>query len=557
MSECKKNNCNLNTYDKFEECILHCSKKELDYFTIRSDFYNAIESYVADHTIDNNGFCHFLEIAFPKPDVQSSINYIKILKPLKQIHFDNCHFFTRNINLNNPEFFFQECYFHDYWTLYNFKLLQNIDDVIYQSCEFSKNVSTYTPDDSDTWLYKYDNSQFDYTCTFKEDIEFYRASFVLSPFNGNQDNYENNTFNKLLIEKCEFNTFEIYFKNQENGEIEFKSSTIKSKFKIRSEESGSYEEQQNNKAKLKTLKIIDCHIDDNAYLRIGYLEIDEFILSNLRNPHNSELNIGDCHFNNFSLSNFRNIGRLKLYKLNVSSDEKGNLFQIDNTSIGNADFQAICLTSFTTVRLFDNIFSNIRYTNMQWKEIIEVGQFNDDGITEIAKKRDTYRVLKNVAQDNNDQPQSLLFYAKEMSHHKDLTIENRCRRSNFDKNYLEKIFCKSKFCWMKEGRLPDIVTLIFNEKTNNFGLNWWQPVKLLLLITLLAYPLLLLSLNNTDNTVIFWKNIFVFINPAHSTEFIAKGCWTGTTYFIDFTYRVIEGLLIYQTIVAFRKFTKK
>ena len=110
--------------------------------------------------------------------------------------------------------------------------------------------------------------------------------------------------------------------------------------------------------------------------------------------------------------------------------------------------------------------------------------------------------------------------------------------------------------WMKEGRLSDIITLLFNEKTNNFGLNWWQPIKLLLLLSLVSYASLLFSLN-TDNTIVLWKNIFVFINPAHSVEFIAKGCWTGVSFFIDFTYRIIEGLLIYQTIVAFRKFSKK
>jgi len=314
----------------------------------------------------------------------------------------------------------------------------------------------------------------------------------------------------------------------------------------------------NFQKKLKTLKIIDCHADDGAYIRIGYLDIDEFILSNLRTPQNSELNIGDCHFNNFSLSNFRNIGRLKLYKINVSGNEKGNLFQIDNTSIGDTDFQSICLTSFDTVRLFDNIFSNIHYTNMQWKEVVEVGEFDND-ITEIAKKRDTYRVLKNVAQNNNDQPQALLFYAKEMSHHKNLTIKNRCRKNTSHEYHLKDFincFCSSIYDQMKEGRLSDIITLTFNEKTNNFGLNWWQPVKLLLLLSLISYPLLLLSLD-TNNIEEFWKYFFVFINPTHKTEFIAKACWTGKTYFIDFTYRVIEGLLIYQTISGFRKFTRK
>jgi hypothetical protein len=552
MARCSNNECNLDTYAEFDECILHCPKDDLDFFTIRSDFYNSLEEYAARNK--HNEFCHFNGIHFPKADVQSTINYTKILATLKQIHFDNCHFYTSYLDMGKPEFFFQDCCFHEDWTIRNYKLLKNEDDVIYQNCTFLKKVHTYLPEH--TGQYTYDYSQFDYTCTFKNDITLYRSLFKLSPFNGNQNNYKSNTFFKLLIDKCEFNVFEIYLQNQKNGEIEITSSNINTKLKIRSEETGDYEEQRSHKSKLKKLKIVDCIVSDNAYIRIGYLDADEFILSNLRNPQSSELNIGDCHFNSFTLSNFRNIGRFKLYKINVFRNESGRLFQIDNTSIGDTDFQSIRLTSFSTVRLFDNIFSNIRYTNMQWKEAIEVGEFHNDKIVEIAKKRDTYRVLKNVAHSNNDQPQSLLFYSKEMQHHKDLTIKDKCKSTSFDRYYLKDIFCINNGGWIKEGRLSDIITLIFNEKTNSFGLDWWQPIKLILLFSLLFYFLLLLSLN-TDNATLYWKNYFVFLNPAHAVEFIAENKWTGYSYFIDFSFRIIEGLLLYQTIVAFRKFTKK
>jgi len=284
--------------------------------------------------------------------------------------------------------------------------------------------------------------------------------------------------------------------------------------------------------------------------------VDNFEISNLRNPQNAELNIGDCHFNTYILSNFRNIGKFKLYKINVFGSEKGNLFQIDNTSIGDTDFQAICLTSFKIVRLFDNIFSNIHYTNMQWKESVEVGQYHDSGITQIAKKRDTYRVLKNVAHDNNDQQQALIFYTKEMQHHKALTLESRCHKKDFKRFFVKDILCSHNNGWLKDGRAQDILTLFFNEKTNNFGLDWWQPIKLIIISSVIFYYFFLLSLDVGD-TSIYWKNIFEFINPTHSIEFIAKGKWTAYSYSIDFIYRIFEGTLIYQTVVAFRKFSKK
>jgi hypothetical protein len=47
----------------------------------------------------------------------------------------------------------------------------------------------------------------------------------------------------------------------------------------------------------------------------------------------------------------RNIGKFKLYKTNILENEKGQSFQIDNTSIGDADFQGVNLLSFDAVKL--------------------------------------------------------------------------------------------------------------------------------------------------------------------------------------------------------------
>lgn len=558
MSNCSQSDCGLPTFKNSDECILHCSKDGLDFFKIRLDFFKALQKYVADNKTGEKEFCHFFNMGFPKPDTQSKYNYVGILKTVKQIHFDNCHFFTSYIEIDESQIFFQDCSFHEEWTMFNYDLLENLDNVIYQDCKFSKKVSTYTSGGSweEKWMCKYNHSQFDHTCEFNDDVIFSRAIFDQPPFAGNQENYKENNFRALLFEECSFSAFEMYLLNQKNGVIQFKRCEFESKLKIRSVELEDYECQQSNKSKLKALKIIDCQVKENAYLRIGFLNVADFELSNLRNPKNSELNIGDCQFGSFQLRNFRNLGKFKLYKINILGHEKGSLFQIDNTSIGDADFQAICLTSFSTVKLFDNILTNINYTNMQWKEVIEVGEFNGIGITKTAKKRDTYRVLKNVAQRNNDQPQALLFYAKEMEQHKKLTIDNRCQARGFERYFLIDIFCKGSNGWFKEGRLLDIITLIFNEKTNNFGLNWWQPIKWVLFLSIAFYGMLLFSLDAHLNSEL-WKHIFVFVNPAHRVEFILKGQWSNLSYIIDFTYRIFEGLLIYQTVVAFRKFSRK
>lgn len=541
-------------YKNFNECILHCSKENLDFFDIRFEFYKALEVYIDNELGEGKEFCWFFKVSFPDSDIQSEVNYLNLLRKAKKIHFDNCSFYTSYYELDSIEVFFQDCHFHQRWSLYNYDLLENIDGVIYQSCTFYENVESHHSEKE--WVYTYNYSQFDYTCEFKSDVLLSRSSFEVPPFHENQGNYHDDMFKMLSFDVCEFNIFELYLSNMKKGEVSFNKCHFKQKFKIRSIEDGDYEYQQENKSKLKHLSIVDCTVDDDSYLRIGFLDIGEFFLSNLRNPQNSELNIGDARFDSFKLRNFRNIGKFKLYKINILDNENGSLFQIDNTSIGNTDLQTISLTSFMKVKLFDNIFTDVTYTNMQWKEEIGVGEFNGNDITKIAKKRDTYRVLKNVAHKNEDQPQALVFYAKEMQHHKDLTIRNRCSRKDFKRYFMNDVFCKNESEWLKNGRLTDIITLIFNEKTNNFGLNWWQPIYLLLIISLVFYSCLLFSLGDNYSHQ-HWNNVFEFMNPAHSTQFIANDKWTALTYFIDLSYRVFEGLLIYQTIVAFRKYSRK
>ncbi|OIR24855.1 hypothetical protein [Bathymodiolus thermophilus thioautotrophic gill symbiont] len=394
--------------------------------------------------------------------------------------------------------------------------------------------------------------------------------------------------NALLFKKSDFAQELLFdFNNKEisgtHTELEFIECNFGKKLKVRNDETiisngdvqplpekSRYPYHQQNKAQLKELKITDCTADKGAYLRIGFLDIGKFELSNLRLPQNAELNIGDCHFQCFKLTNFRNMGKFKLYKINVllkEYDKKESYnprFQIDNTSIGETDFQSINLVSFARVIMFDNIFTELEYTNMQWKHEIEVGQFGFENIkemvsqfgleyikervrnyelicnivykasgsnTRIAKMRDTYRALKKVMIRNHDQQEALVFYQKEMENHWQITE------------------------WKKD--FGNKITLAFNKYTNEFGLNWWKPLRLLFGVSLLFYFLLLCNLDIPILELEHWRSYFEFLNPTHKTRFIAKEYWDFWSYAIDFLFRLIEGLLIYQTIQAFRKYSRK
>lgn len=137
----------------------------------------------------------------------------------------------------------------------------------------------------------------------------------------NTTNFQNITFEKTKL-------FLDLIQNNE-ADFSFVNCRFTDKFKIRSIEyddnlgkGRSYEKQQRDKAEVKSLRFINCELEDNTYFRVGLIQTKFFTIKNLRNPQNAELNIGDCHFKSFKLTNFRNIGKFKLFKINILDSEK-------------------------------------------------------------------------------------------------------------------------------------------------------------------------------------------------------------------------------------------
>lgn len=268
------NKCNINCYGECQRevyidnrCILHCTKNDYQkdrYSGLLSNFYNEFINYTIEQLFENGELLDdkyskddiiiYLKsdkfgnekynealknsifipsyIHFPTRDGRDTFDYLKILNLFGQIHFNNCEFYLSSLDLKNVECFFQDCKFHNRWTLYDYGVLENEDNVIYQTCEFYGIVSNFTPEKS-TELAIYNHSQFDYTCQFKKNIEFERCNFKDMLFNTNQYNYlENNTI-KLL--KLEYSIFEKKFKlnNYNIKEFSCENNTFKGKFEFK------------------------------------------------------------------------------------------------------------------------------------------------------------------------------------------------------------------------------------------------------------------------------------------------------------------------------------
>lgn len=548
MSKCNHPECDLNTYKGSDKCILHCKKEVREGTSPYSlkegiDFYSALKHYIIKQSYKNfickkgnisavinhpNGVSYrdgpgplsfqafetlleervvklggsvknvnFTSIFFPQEDSQSNNDYSVLLKKCSAITFDSCYFQTKKF-YSHMNAVFQDCNFCNEVTLEQYGK-PNHALSSFLSCTFHKKIK------NDEGMRLIEHEYFDEHCSFLEGLNLSGLIVQSNVFAISQqpDSIESKPTiafdGDFEFIDCIFETDqEIFLNDASKANLEFKNCGIKKKLKIRGlEYSEGYEYQQNHKSPLKSLKINSCKIanNENSYLRIGFLKDCEFELKNLKNQASSELNIGDCHFKSFKLTNFRNLGKFKLFKINVLQQEHTKekvtnaTFSIDNTSIGKADFQSINLTSFNEVFFFDNIFAELDYTNVQWKSDIKVGQYNDDDTRKLAKQRDTYRTLKNVAIRNRDHPQALIFHAKEMENHYKLT---KWKKEPFNK-----------------------LTLAFNKHSNMFGMSWWRPVWLLLAIAMLFYLQLLKSTGGICIYDDFFSHYWVFLNPTH------------------------------------------
>ena len=331
----------------------------------------------------------------------------------------------------------------------------------------------------------------------------------------------NSTFSNTEIVSCEIQKLEIV------------ANKFLNKFKVSQSDRQQSDSQKElwpiEKIKIKELTFIGNTIEENVLIRFGYLDVDRFTLQDIRNPMNSEINIGECVFREFILQSLRNLGKFRMYNINVGRDrQQDSTLIISDSSFGDSEFQNVNLRCYMQAFIKDNLFPGLKYTGLKWPDA-----FKTDPLDSEEKKQDTYRSLKNVAQENHDAPKAIEYYAGEM-----------------------KIY--SRVLSKQKGRYIDKAILAVNRRTNNFGLNWVLPIGWILLCGFIFYILLLYSLSLSPSNLGYWDQFFVFLNPAHSSAFIGTPVdWGFWSYTIDFLFRIIETTLIYQTIIAFRKYSRK
>jgi len=399
------NKCNTKCYGECQreiyvddKCILHCIKNDYQkdrHSGLLSDFYNEfinytieqlfehseliddkysqdeIATYLKSNRFENDEYNEALKnsifipscIHFPTRDGRDTFDYLKILNLFGQIHFNYCQFYLSYLDLKNVECFFQDCKFHERWTLYDYGVLENEDNVIYQTCEFNKTVSNYTPEKS-TELAIYRFSQFDYTCKFNKNLQFDRAIFKNRLFNTEQNNFlDENVIKILEFNKC---IFEKEFKLNQYSIDEFIIED--SKFNDR------FEFQSNS--------VNDVRIQNSKFEKISIFTNSKF----------SELYISDS-----------------IFKENI--DFSGSIF-------GKKNELAKSSTTLKSVIIDKSVnFRNVKFYNgldIPDTKINDLSSFLNADLAVEYTPRDTFRRLKHEFDSIGNIIEANKFYHKEM-----------------------------------------------------------------------------------------------------------------------------------------------
>lgn len=307
ISTCIMNNCSLTTHNALDKCSLHCSKNEYNKdfnSSLLCEFYKDFKSYVLDQLFSHKSILsekynkHNIEvyfsqnkfddeeinkvlkeqiiiptnIVFPSRDDRDPFDYQKFLNLFGEIHFNSCEFYLTSLNLNDIKVFFQDCIFHTRWILQNYKVLENIDSVIYQTCTFKDDISNYTPDENRKY-YLLESNQFDYTCIFEKKLTLSYVQFDGLLFNTEQGNYleEKLEINEISLENCIFNS-RIIMNRFKIDDFSTKNTIFENKFEFKENSIGKHIIENTNFKKL-----MDCYSSEFEEFSITKSIFDDFV----------------------------------------------------------------------------------------------------------------------------------------------------------------------------------------------------------------------------------------------------------------------------------------
>jgi len=297
-------------------------------------------------------------------------------------------------------------------------------------------------------------------------------------------------------------------------------------------------------------------------LTLGHLKVNQVRI-------NSMINDGGLIFTDFGASTTEWLSPVET-KCKIPSG-----FYIDHSNLGKTQLFTVDFKSFEVIAFHNVILTEIAISNVTWftkaqlddgrtaqlidafkvvgksKDKLQLEDHREFALAEFQSKKEIYRQLKFAAQKQGDIPLSHEFQRWEMEYYELIT----------------------KY---KEPRQWSEYLILYSSNTNNFGQSWVRAFWGLIIFSLITYiPVGFLTSDVLDYSkfatswedvwvnfkVIAYDNVkawFILLNPAHrisdlATEISKVSSWI---YFWDILSRVVIAYFIFQTVSAFRKFSK-
>lgn len=310
---------------------------------------------------------------------------------------------------------------------------------------------------------------------------------------------------------------------------------------------------------------------------VGAVELKNFDIKEIKlsgSNFNANIAFNNILVQNIDFHSFSNYSNIQLVDFRAKSTVD-SAFSVRQSYLGRFQLLNVDLESFATIELhnshlYDIIASNVNWFTDKKLKLIPVLKknklkklcynllciFKNEPLTNnlvenAISKQEVFRQLKVAMEKNGNRIDALKFKQLEM-----LAYESslKLRRRAWNLDYI----------------------IMWTNKSNNHGENWFRPILISIAFTLLFYAAIIVSI---DKTLIFrpslsiddinytldifskhYKVLWQLFNPVRLLgRILPEGdliSITSTTYFLDIVHRIILSYLIYQTISSFRKFNK-
>ena len=279
--------------------------------------------------------------------------------------------------------------------------------------------------------------------------------------------------------------------------------------------------------------------------------VDSFILKGVNS--NASLVVNNVSPRQFIIDNFSNYANVQLLHLQARKDTVDTVFSILNSYLGKFQFFNVDFSSFKSTVVINSFLTEIVSSNVKWFDERNLSTGNTSlGNVVIDKNSDKY-----------EENRYFIFSTfKEIYRQLKVTMEKHGNRTDaLMFQQLEMKYYEKQLKYSKRGLTLDRI-ILWTNNSNDHGQNWIKPILIAIPVTLVFYFLIVLSASNDFTFHVLCADFYLFpqlFNPVRALDKILltdKHTLTWVTYTLDLFQRILISYFIFQTVSAFRKYTK-